>query len=84
MADRARLSPAVFARRCRDVTGLPPYRWLSLARVERAKELLERTEMPVGAIARRCGFHSTSAFGDRFRREVGLHPHRYRDEHCCD
>lgn len=81
LADHAHLRPATLSRRWRAETGLPPLRWLTLARVEHAKEMLERTDMTPADIARTCGFGSRANFRHRFRRETGLDPAVYRAEH---
>ena len=45
-------------RRFREQTGTTPHQWLLRARVQRAQELLEHSELPVERIAEQVGFAS--------------------------
>jgi transcriptional regulator GlxA family with amidase domain len=47
-------------------------------RVERARALLETTDLPVEDVARRCGFGTPETFRRAFGRRVGVNPTRYR------
>lgn len=47
-------------------------------RVNRAKELLDRTEMQLPEIAARCGFSYPSKLSAVFKRETGMTPSEYR------
>ncbi|MGP1395516.1 MAG: helix-turn-helix domain-containing protein [Inquilinaceae bacterium] len=78
MAAQAELSPFHFARAFKAKTGLPPHRYLMHRRVERAKELLRRTSVPVTEIALACGFASSQHFATMFKRAVGATPTDYR------
>jgi AraC family transcriptional regulator len=64
------LSRGYFIRAFRQITGMPPHRWLSMQRVKRAKELLRETKLPIADIAVDCGFadqsHLTRAFSKAF------------------
>jgi LacI family transcriptional regulator len=46
--------------------------------VEKAKQFLANSELPMQAIAERCGFSSQYQFSRAFRREVGRTPTAYR------
>ena len=78
MASHACLSVRAFARRFHEETGSSPHQWLILQRVERARELLENSDLPVEAVAARCGFGSALSFRQHFRRHVGACPTDYR------
>lgn len=78
LANKAGMSPRTFARRFREQTGTTPLQWLVTARVQRAKELLEESDMLVDQIALRAGFESAVTFRTRFRSVVGLTPTEYR------
>ena len=78
MADHACLSVRAFARRFQEETGSSPHQWLILQRVQRARELLEDSDLPVESIAERCGFGSALSFRQHFRRHVGACPTDYR------
>jgi len=59
-------------------TGMPPHRYLTGLRVERAKTLLVEKRKSLVEIALVCGFASQAHFGDRFRAATGVSPGRYR------
>ncbi len=74
------VSPWHFLRLFRESTGVPPLRYRTLRRVERARRLLrERSSLSLGQIAFDCGFRDQSAFCRVFQRETGQSPKEYRD-----
>ncbi len=78
MARAAAMSPRTFMRRFRDATGRSPAEWLIDARIERARELLESTDLSVDEIARHSGFGVSATLRHHFRRKVALSPLAYR------
>lgn len=78
LARRAGLTRSHFARRIRELTGLPPYQRVVGSRIEAAKHLLERTETPISGVAYRTGFADQSHLTRAFRRATGSTPARYR------
>ncbi len=78
LAREAGASRFHFARAFRDATGLPPHRYLTQRRIERAKELLLGTERSLVEIGLVCGFGSQSHFTARFRELVGVTPKQFR------
>jgi transcriptional regulator GlxA family with amidase domain len=46
--------------------------------MERARELLENTELQIGEVANRVGFASPSHFSQQFRRITGVAPSALR------
>ncbi|MFP5334578.1 MAG: GlxA family transcriptional regulator [Actinomycetes bacterium] len=77
VAAHALMSPRTFARRFRDTTGTTPAAWLNRQRLERARELLEGTDLPVEEVARRSGFGSAAALRHHFS-SLGTTPQGYR------
>lgn len=68
-----------YLTRCmKRVYGLTPMEYLTDYRLEQAKLLLLKTEIPIAAIADRTGFESTAYFSRRFAHKVGISPLRYR------
>lgn len=65
------LSRSYFIRAFKQITGMPPHRWLLMQRVKRAKALLRGTKLPIAEIAAACGFadqsHLTRVFSKAFR-----------------
>ncbi|MER7015871.1 helix-turn-helix domain-containing protein [Saccharopolyspora sp. NPDC000359] len=78
VARRASMSVRTLNRRFREQTGTTPLRWLLLARVHRAQELLETTDLPVEDVAERCGFGSAATLRRHFASRVGTTPTGYR------
>jgi AraC family transcriptional regulator len=78
MAAAANLSPYHFARSFKRTTGLTPHQYALRRRIERAKEMLLVTDLPVGVVGRRTGFPSPSHFSQQFKRAVGLPPSALR------
>lgn len=73
------LSPWHFARAFRRSHGLPPHRYLTQLRIQRARDLLARKPLPVTAVAGATGY-SVSQLTRHFRQAVGQTPSAYRDQ----
>lgn len=80
LAAVARLSRFHFVRAFARATGETPHAFLVARRLGAAKALLRATELPIGEVARRCGFQSGSYLAARFRRAFGVSPKAYRSE----
>lgn len=80
LAAAVNVSPFYFARELKKATGFAPHKFVLEKRLERAKELLTATNLPIVEIAQRVGFHNQSYFGVVFRRTVGVTPHRFRQQ----
>lgn len=78
MAGIACLSPHHFLRLFKHLFRETPHQYLIRRRLERARELLERTGLPVTAICLAVGFESLGSFSSLFRRRVGHSPSGYR------
>jgi LacI family transcriptional regulator len=60
--------------------GLPaPAGMLRKLRLDRAKQMLETTDLPLADVAARCGFNYLSHFSRAFKAEFGQSPSVYRD-----
>jgi transcriptional regulator GlxA family with amidase domain len=78
LAQRAHMSRRTFARRFREETGTSPLAWLTSARIEWARELLEITTVPIEQIGHLSGLGSPAALRATFRRHLGTSPQQYR------
>ncbi|GIJ67281.1 GlxA family transcriptional regulator [Virgisporangium ochraceum] len=78
LAAHARMSVRTFTRHFRDETGLSPAQWLLRHRTDRARELLESSDLSVARIARETGFGSAAALRQRFQQALGVSPLTYR------
>lgn len=79
LAEVAHMSPTHFAHLFKQATGLAPHRYVVLCRIERAKQLLSETTMPLIDIGPEVGFSDQSHFTALFRKYVSLTPKTYRD-----
>ena len=70
------VSPFHLSRRFRARYGLPPYMYLELVRVNRAREMLRRGH-PISRVAFDTGFSDQSHLTRRFKRVVGVPPGHY-------
>jgi transcriptional regulator GlxA family with amidase domain len=57
---------------------------LARIRLQRAKEFLLGTELPVADVAARTGFNTAQYFNNVFRTETGYTPLNYRRERSID
>lgn len=72
------MHPGHVSRVLARVTGGGFSAWLSRARAQRARDLLDGSDLPVAEIGRRCGFSSATYFNHAFRAATGLSPGRWR------
>lgn len=61
--------------------GVLPIEYLTNLRVEKAKELLASTDLPISAIIQRVGYFSLSSFSKRFKSMTHMTPGEYRTRH---
>lgn len=78
MAEIAHFSPYHFARTFRQVTGIPPGKFLGALRLEWAKELLLTTDLSASEVCYEVGYKSLGTFTSRFTQLVGVSPGRMR------
>jgi LacI family transcriptional regulator len=72
------LSRSVLERRFKQVLGRTPKAAILAVQLERARQLLAETDLPLADVARRCGFRSEKYFGDIFHIKTGVRPGAYR------
>ena len=78
LAQHAGVSPRTFARRFRAEIGTTPLQWVVAQRVVLARQLLERTDCPIEAVAHACGFSTAPHLRRHFTRATGTTPTAYR------
>jgi AraC-like DNA-binding protein len=81
LSDAARvacLSPFHFLRSFHAVFDLTPHQYLTQCRLNRAKFLLARTELPITDIAFDSGFVTAASFSTTFRNTMGCSPRSWR------
>ncbi len=79
LAERAFMSPRNFARVFTRETGSTPAAYVEQLRLERARTLLETTDVQLAEIARRCGFGTVETLRRVFSRRLHVSPSDYRD-----
>jgi len=78
MAAAGGLSVRSLQRRFADQLGTSPLQWLLRARIDRARQLLETTDLPVDRVAAEVGFGSPVTLRHHFGRVTGVSPSAYR------
>jgi AraC family transcriptional regulator len=78
MAAEVEISPVYLARAFKAAIGQSPHRYVLGRRIDRAKELLRNTDIPVVDVALSVGFSSQSHLSHWFQRYVGVSPAAYR------
>ncbi|TDE14062.1 GlxA family transcriptional regulator [Jiangella asiatica] len=78
LASRQAMSVRTFTRRFRQEVGVSPGQWLIQQRVDRARHLLEATDLAVDEVARRSGFGTSASMRQHLRATLGVSPSGYR------
>lgn len=78
LAALAGLEERTFLRRFKKATGMTVTEYVQRLRIERARQRLQHTALPVERIAWEVGYSDASAFRKVFSRIVGLTPGDYR------
>ncbi|HVR38373.1 MAG TPA: AraC family transcriptional regulator [Thermoanaerobaculia bacterium] len=80
VAREACLSPFHFHRLFTALHGVPPHRYLTHLRLERARALLRAGDRAVAGVAFATGFESIGSFTTLFRKHFGITPGRFSQE----
>ncbi|KZY34108.1 transcriptional regulator [Roseovarius sp. HI0049] len=78
LAAEAQLSPFHFARMFKQSLGVPPRVYLTQLRIEKACELLEKTDIPITEIALEVGYSSNQVLARVFLKNRRMSPTDYR------
>jgi AraC family transcriptional regulator len=81
LAAVAGFSPSHFTRAFRASTGQAPHQYLIRLRLERARQALLVSDLPVASIARMCGFADQSHLTRTMRLHTGHTPRALRSSH---
>lgn len=76
------LSRSAFSRRFTALVGQPPLAYLTWWRMTSAARLLREQHLTLAAVAKKVGYRSEYAFGIAFKREYGIAPGKYREQHA--
>lgn len=78
LADVANMSPRNFVRVFTREVGITPGKFVELSRIEAARSQLEQSTLPIGEVARRCGYRTSDGMRAAFDRNLGVGPSEYR------
>ena len=78
LADALGLSSSHFHRVFKTGTGMSPYQYYLHLRIERAKQLLDRSSLSVTQIASRLAFDNAYDFSNAFKQRTGMSPTQWR------
>jgi two-component system response regulator YesN len=78
IADAYGISAVRLSLDFKELSGMTPSEYLFLLRMEKAKELLSGTKMPVKDIGLAVGYYDASGFIRRFRQHMAMTPAQYR------
>nr|WP_286260074.1 helix-turn-helix domain-containing protein [Streptomyces graminofaciens] len=78
MAEQESMSVRTFTRRFREEAGISPGQWLTRQRVERARHLLESTDLSMDQIAHDAGFGTAQSMRQHLQAALGVTPTSYR------
>jgi transcriptional regulator GlxA family with amidase domain len=83
IANHASVSIRTLNRQFREHFGTTPLGLLVRMRVDRARRLLESTELPIDRVAEQAGFGSYASLRYHFPRTVGVSPQKYRQSYIA-
>jgi AraC family transcriptional regulator len=75
------MSPYYFERLFKQSVGQAPHQYILQCRIERAKQLLRTTQLPIMEIAFQVGCKNHSHFSKLFRKLTGMSPRTYRNQY---
>ncbi len=80
LADHIGMNRSYLASSFKKATGYSPKEYLLSLRMEKAKSLLEKTDMPINAVANSIGYSDQLAFSRMFKEYSGISPKAFREE----
>ncbi|MCZ8514459.1 response regulator [Paenibacillus filicis] len=81
LSERFHFSPQYIAKKFKELYNTTVMTYLTELRMEKAKSLLERTELAVTELAQTLGYADENYFGKVFKKHTGLSPLQYRKQH---
>lgn len=81
LAGVCHMSPTHFRRRFQQQLGTNPLSYLHQVRMQKSRDLLRNTDLPIAEIAERVGYQSLSCFNRHFFELCGCTPSEWRTRH---
>lgn len=78
LADRMAMSPRNFSRVFCQEIGMTPAKFVERTRLEAARNLMLRSDLPMEGIAGKCGFNNSEQMRRTFQRFLNISPQEYR------
>ena len=82
IAERLGENPSTLTKRLQRTFGMSFSEYAGRRRVDRAKDLLCRTQLPIAQVALRVGISDGSNLGKLFRKHEGMSPGEYRKRYA--
>ena len=82
VVDATNLSRRSLERRIQGALKGSVHRQILVTRLRHAQSMLKATTLSVAQIAEKCGFRYAHRFSGQFKREFGVSPSAYRDQHA--
>jgi AraC-like DNA-binding protein/mannose-6-phosphate isomerase-like protein (cupin superfamily) len=79
IASHVHVSPRHLSRLIHEFTGASPAAYIETARMDRARALLHKSNLPIKEIAQRVGYNDVHHFTRVFSRSCGISPGAFRD-----
>lgn len=73
------LSPSYVSRYYKDQTGYPLMQYIDMLRMNKAKQLLKQTSLPLKEVINQVGYIDESNFIRKFKKKEGVTPTQYRN-----
>ena len=80
LARSLQMSTSHFIRTFKTQVGYSPLAYQTRLRIERAKDLLQATDLRVSEIAQRIGYQKPMYFSSTFKKHTGMTPLEYREK----
>ncbi len=80
MADAVGMGRTVFYGKIKAITGMAPSDFLRTLRMQRAEELIVRSNLTFSQVAFSIGFSDPKYFTKCFKKETGMTPSEYRKQ----
>lgn len=78
LANACGLSETHFRRIFDDYVDMSPMDYVNLCRIQKACEMMKKTDEPMDIVAEQCGFSGTSTFNRNFKKFLGITPYQWK------
>ena len=78
IARNVEIDSSYFCQLFKNSMGVSPYNYVIQQRIERAKQLLSKSNLSITHVALECGFADSSHFAKHFRKTAGMSATKYR------